>query len=118
MRMPTTMTVYTYAAIAAPLTQALTEVIERQVAARGPTLDETIAEMLVRALAANGAEGAHHRVQGRAQVWVWRVQEGEQSPYVAAVEGPDLRVCTFLPDAQPATLEALVERLCPRDDHA
>jgi hypothetical protein len=44
------------------------------------------------------------------------VQEGEQSPYVAAVEGPDLHVHTFLPDAQPATLEALVERLCPRDD--
>ena len=110
------MTLYTYAALAAPLTQALTEVIERQMAAWGPTLDDTIAEMLVRALAANGAEGAHHRVQDRADVWVWRVQEGEDSPYVAAVEGPDLHVHTFLPDAQPATLEALVERLCPRAD--
>jgi hypothetical protein len=28
------------------------------------------------------------------------VQEGEQSPYVAAVEGPDLRVFTFLPDVR------------------
>ena len=83
------MTLYTYAALAAPLTQALTEVIERQMAAWGPTLDDTIAEMLVRALAANGAEGAHHRVQDRADVWVWRVQEGEDSPYVAAVEGPE-----------------------------
>ena len=110
------MTLYTYAALAAPLTQALTEVIERQMAAWGPTLDDTIAEMLVRALAANDAPGEHHVVQGRAEVWVWRVQEGEDSPYVAAVEGPDLHVHTFLPDAQPATLDALVERLYPRAD--
>ena len=84
----------------------------------GPTCDTIIAEMLVRALAANGAAGAHHLIQGRAEVWVWRVHEGEQAPYVAAVEGPDLRAYIFLPDAQPATLEALVERLCPRDDRA
>jgi hypothetical protein len=62
--MPTSMTLYTYAAIAAPLTQALTEVIERQVAAWGPTLDETIAEMLVRALAA--LDAVAHTVASRA----------------------------------------------------
>jgi len=112
------MILYTYDALATPLTKALTNVIERQMTAWGPTCDAIIAEMLVRALAANGAAGAHHLIQGRAEVWVWRVHEGEQAPYVAAVEGPDLRAYLFLPDAQPATLEALVERLCPRDDRA
>jgi len=116
--MPETMTLYTYTAIAAPLVEALKDVIERQIAAWGPTFDATIAEMMVRALAANGAAGAHHRIQDRAAVWLWRVHEGEQAPYVATVEGPDQRIFTFLPDAQPATLEALVERLRPRDDRA
>jgi hypothetical protein len=109
--METKTTLYTYAAIASPLTAALTNVIERQMAAWGPTLDATIAEMLVRALAANAAQGKHHVVQKRADVWLWRVREDDQSPYVAAVEGPEFVVHTFLPDAQPATLEALVDRL-------
>jgi hypothetical protein len=116
--MPQSMTLYTYTAIAAPLTAALTDVIERQMAAWGPMLDNLIAEMLVQALAANRAEAAHHVVQGRAEVWLWRVRGDEQSPYVAAVEGPDLHVYTFLADAQPATIETLVARLAPRDDRA
>jgi hypothetical protein len=117
MSMPKTIRLYTYAAIATPLTKVLTDVIERQVAAWGPTLDDTIAEMLVRALAANDAPAEHHMVLDRADVFAWCVQEGEQSPYVVQVEGPEMHVVhTFVPDTQPATLEALVEHLWPRDD--
>ena len=111
------MLLYTYTAIAAPLTEALTTVIQRQMAAWGPTLDATIAELLVRALAANGADATRHLSQDhRAEVYVWRVHEGEDTPYVAVVEGPDLCVYAFVPDAQPTTLEALIDRECPRND--
>jgi hypothetical protein len=114
--MASTTTLYTYTAIAQPLADVLADVVRRQVAAWGPTIDDTIAEMLVSTLAANGAGGEHHLIQGRADVWVWRTHKREDAPYVAAVEGPELHVHTFIPDAQPATLEALVERLLPRDD--
>jgi hypothetical protein len=94
MSMPTTMTLYTYAAIAAPLTQALTEVIERQVAAWGPTLDETIAEMLVRALAANGAEGAHQRVLDRLKSGSGACRRASRRPMWPWWKG---RICTSTP---------------------
>ena len=91
------MLLYTYTAIAAPLTEALTTVIQRQMAAWGPTLDATIAELLVRALAANGADATRHLSQDhRAEVYVWRVHEGEDTPYVAVVGGAGsvrLRLC-------------------------
>ena len=50
-----------------------------------------IAELLVRALAANGADATRHLSpqDHRAEVYVWRVHEGEDTPYVAVVEGPD-----------------------------
>jgi hypothetical protein len=110
--MSDTKTLFTDLAIRQPFTSDLTAMLAHEITAWMPKLDCIVAEMIVMALATNNVRGEHHNVQDIAEVWVWPVEAGI---YVAQIEGLDFDTYAFLPDAQPATVEALVKRLCPMD---
>jgi hypothetical protein len=101
--------------VAQDLEHALPRAMTQTGAAWAWALDDAMAEAISAALWANGVRGDHHLVADRAEVWVWRARDDGTPAYVARVEGPDTLVYTWIADAQPETLQALVERLCPRD---
>lgn len=116
---------YCYSQIMSPLAKALVSGTTRTLFEHAESVDDAVAEMICEALWTNKVPGTHSVVGGRAEVMVWRVRGGPvedpddtEPAYIANVQGMDVNVFTWLPDAQPATLETLVERLCPRDDRA